>query len=140
MDKKQIGYMIKTIHNKLEKRANNDLRAADLTLMQVTSLVYLKDRLPDPVPMKEFEHFFDIAQPTVAGVIARLEKKGLVRTVQSPEDKRVKLVAVTDEGIRLADETSENVSGTENILLKGFSEEEKELLQDLLYRALRNLD
>ncbi len=42
-----------------------------------------------------------IRPPSVTGVVDRLERAGLVGRSPSPEDQRVKLVALTDDGRRL---------------------------------------
>ena len=121
------GQLIKLLHDRLEKQANNTLRAQDLAMMQVSVLMELQKTGRKQLSMKELERKFCIAQSTVAGIISRLEQKGFVEAFGDAADKRVKLVHITPAGE--ADQT----------LLKGFSEEEKETFNRLLARAAENM-
>ncbi len=69
--------LIKQLHDRLEKYANNDLRSRDLTMMQVSVLQVLKLAEGQKMTMKELEHYFQIAQSTVVGIVSRLEKRSL---------------------------------------------------------------
>ena len=70
------GLLIKQLHDRLEKYANNDLRSRDLTMMQVSVLQVLKLAEGQKMTMKELEHYFQIAQSTVVGIVSRIGKKG----------------------------------------------------------------
>ena len=69
------GLLIKHIHDSLEKKANNELRDEDLTLMQVSILIELKHAVNGEMTMKEIEHRFHIAQSTTAGIVSRMKKE-----------------------------------------------------------------
>ena len=72
------GQLIKLLHDRLEKQANNTLREKDLTLMQISVLIELQNAEQERRSMKELERRFCVAQSTVAGIISRLEQKGFV--------------------------------------------------------------
>ena len=90
--------LIKQLHDRLEKYANNDLRSRDLTMMQVSVLQVLKLAEGQKMTMKELEHYFQIAQSTVVGIVSRLEKKELVEAFGDSSDKRIKVVHITPSG------------------------------------------
>ena len=69
------GLLIKHIHDSLEKKANNELRDKDLTLMQVSILIELKHGVNGEMTMKEIEHRFHVAQSTTAGSVSRMKKE-----------------------------------------------------------------
>lgn len=69
------GLLIKHIHDSLEKKANNELRDKDLTLLQVSILIKLKHAVNREMTMKEIEHRFHIAQSTTAGIVSRMKKE-----------------------------------------------------------------
>ena len=69
------GLLIKHIHDSLEKKANNELRDKDLTLMQVPILIKLKHAVNREMTMKEIEHLFHFAQSTSTGIVFRLIKE-----------------------------------------------------------------
>ena len=130
MDKPIAGYgwFFKRIDNALEKEANSNLQALNLTMQQNRVLIQLAHAPEKTLSLKELEERFGAAQSTVAGLVARLEKKGLVEPLRDPSDKRVKLVKLTDEGACLHAISRQNVVDSEERLTALLSDEEKELL------------
>lgn len=133
------GFLIKQIHDRLEKLSNNVLRAKDLTMMQVAVLMFLQAATGKQLPMKEIEKHFGVAQSTAAGIISRLEQKGLVEACADSTDKRVKLVHITPAGEACCAEASHDMNDAEQTLLHGFSDEERIMLNTLLTRVANNL-
>ena len=68
------GQLIKMLHDRLEKIANNTLREKDLTMMQISVLMELQKAELKQRSMKELERKFCVAQSPVAGIISRLEQ------------------------------------------------------------------
>lgn len=133
------GQLIKLLHDRLEKQANNTLRAQDLTMMQISVLMELQKTELKQLSMKELERRFCIAQSTVAGIISRLEQKGFVEAFGDAADKRVKLVHITPAGEACCKEAAGYMEQAEQTLLRGFSEEEKTMFNLLLARAAENM-
>ena len=132
--------LIKQIHDRLEKRANNSLRAQDLTMMQVSVLMELHHSEHRQLSMKELERCFGVAQSTVAGIISRLEQKRLVEALSDPDDKRIKLVHITQAGENCCTEAAGYMQEAESTLLNGLSDEERTMLKGLLIRIASNLE
>ncbi len=137
MDKPIAGYgwYIKRIDNALEKEANQNLQALNLTMQQNHALVMLVHAENHTLSLKALEERFCAAQSTVAGLVSRLEKKGLVEAVSDPDDRRVKLVRLTEEGRRLCAISRQNVVDSEDRLTKHLSPEEKEMLLSCLKKV-----
>ena len=95
------GWYIKRIDNALAREAARNLSAHQLTLQQGHALLLLSQAPERRMSMKELEARFGAAQSTVAGLVMRLEKKGLVKGTTDPRDRRVKLVELTEEGVQL---------------------------------------
>ena len=133
------GLLIKQMHDCLEKQANNMLRPRDLTMMQVAVLMYLQESAEKKLPMKEIERHFQVAQSTAAGVISRLEQKGLVEALGDADDRRVKLARITATGEACCAEAEGYMREAEETLMRGFSPEERETFHALLTRAAENL-
>ena len=68
--------------------------------------------------------------------IRSLEAKGLVRRDLSPDDGRVTLVSLTDEGRVVVDDLTGAVAGVIGEILQPISEAEKQTLSHLLARAV----
>ena len=116
------------VPNALEKEANGNLQALNLTMQQNRVLILLAHAEEHTLSLKALEEHFGAAQSTVAGLVSRLEKKGLTEAVTDPADKRVKLVRLTDEGVKLHAESRQKVVDSEERLTSLLSEEEKDLL------------
>lgn len=133
------GQLIKLLHDRLEKQANNTLRGKDLTMMQVAVLMELQEAEQKQRSMKKLERKFCVAQSTVAGIISRLEQKGFVEAFGDASDKRIKVVHITPAGEACCREAVGFMAEAEQILLHGFSEEEKAVFNQLLARAAKNM-
>lgn len=133
------GFLIKQIHDRLEKQANNTLRGKDLTMMQISVLTELQKAEQKQRSMKELERKFRVAQSTVAGIISRLEQKGFVEAFGDASDKRIKLVHITPDGESCCREADGYMAEAEQMLLHGFSEDEKAIFNQLLARAAENM-
>src|SRR5512133_329540 len=53
-----------------------------------------------PVPMHELASACHLDSSTITGIVDRLEQRGLVERRPAEHDRRVKMVAVTDEGAK----------------------------------------
>ncbi len=73
---------------------------------------------------------------TIAGVIDRLEARGLVRRNASPEDRRVRLLEATASGIELLDAALPAVLRTQDRILQPLSPSERVEFLRMLHRLV----
>jgi len=71
----------------------------------------------------------------ITGLVDRLEDRGLVMRVQSPQDRRVKRVALTEAGIETRRQLKEELYKPP-AFLESLSIDDQRLLRDLFRRAL----
>ena len=137
MDKPIAGYgwFIKRIDNALEKEANQNLQALNLTMQQNRVLILLAHAEEHTLSLKTLEEHFGAAQSTIAGLVSRLEKKGLIEAVTSPADRRVKLARLTEEGAHVHARSRQNVVGSEARLTSNLSPEEREIFLNCLKKV-----
>lgn len=126
------GWYIKRIDNALAREAVRNLSAHQLTLQQGHALLLLSQAPGRRMSMKELEAQFDAAQSTVAGLVMRLEKKGLVRGMTDAHDRRVKLVELTDDGLALQQACHEEMLASERRLEALMTPEELNVLMGCL--------
>lgn len=136
--------LFKRINETIEKKANSDLQSNDITLSQLKMLftVSKKGNYPEKgcMPLKELERRFGVAQSTAAGIIQRLEKKGLVESFADAEDKRVKLLRVTEKGKNICESAEKSMDEFTENAVRSLTEEEKNCLMSLLQRILNNFE
>lgn len=138
-DTKSCGLLVKQIHDELEKQSNNALRSSDLTLAQMGALLELRGRAEKQMSLKELERSLRVAQSTAAGIVSRLEQKGFVEAFGDPDDRRVKLVRITETGEHCCRSADRSMAETENRLLSGLTETERSILLSLLEKVRDSL-
>ncbi len=88
---------------------------------------------------QEMGRQFQIKASTVNGIVERLEEKGFLTRVTDRRDNRRRCLAVTDKGRRLEAELDQRVGETEEMMLRGMTETEKQELRRLLDCVAENL-
>lgn len=137
MLKNDVGYLIKSINDKLKVRADAELKQYHLTMSQSRVLVYLRSR-GGQATQKEIETFLDVAHPTVVGLVSRMEQNGYV-TCWPCEDGRNKYVKLTPQAEAIDKDMQRNQLENEEMLLAPLSPEERERLRDLLLTVAEHL-
>lgn len=134
-----IGFIIKLLHDAIGRNVNRELETQQLTNSQMSVLLYLHSRGNDSVTIRDIQEFLNVSHPTAAGLVKRLNKKGFVELLTDPHDKRARIV-------RLAQFVQEELSvdprptqHMEERLLRGFSQQEREQLVQLLMRVYQNV-
>ncbi|MCC8060561.1 MAG: MarR family transcriptional regulator [Clostridiales bacterium] len=129
--------LFKQIDVKMTRRANEQFDAYGVTFMQVQMLRFLREMDADSaaIPLKTLERHFKVAQSTAAGIIVRLEKKGMVKGVTPADDRRQKFIGLTEKGKALCVSIEEDMLEGERVLLSNLKEEETEQLYRLLKKV-----
>lgn len=135
--KNDVGYLIKSINDKLAARADAELKQFNLTMSQCRVFLYLSSR-GGQATQKEIETFLDVAHPTVVGLVSRMEQNGYV-TCWPCEDGRNKYVKLTAQAEAIDRDMQENMYANEEMLLAPLSPEEREQLRDLLLTVAEHL-
>lgn len=94
---KEIVIMMKTISEEMQRRNDSFLKDFDLTFSQgrVLKIVYGES---GKVTQKDIEDILFVSHPATRGIIKRLEEKGYIFTATDKEDKRHKVLFITDDG------------------------------------------
>lgn len=132
------GLYIKMLNDLIVREANSQLQAHNLTVSQARMLTVLHTAPGGECALKELESHLRVAQPTIAGLASRLEKKGLIISVSDPDDRRVKRIRLTDAGRQLCLSAGEHIAHYEKQLTAGLTDEEQRLFVSLLARVYQN--
>ncbi len=135
----RCGLLIKQINNLLAKDADNSLRKKNLTFLQTHALFIIQKQPDGEMTLKELEKVLQVSQPDAAGIVVRLEKKGLIESFKDTEDKRVKRIKITELGLDCCKDAQGHIEQVEETLLLGMSEVEKVQFNHLLKIVLKNL-
>ncbi len=136
-----VGGLIQHIAHSMFKETNRDLQQYNLTGVQANILIYLYfNQHKGDIYQKDIEKHLHLTNPTVTGVVKRLEHKELISRHGCKEDGRYKCHILTDEGKKCAQHAVEYMRNEkEKQILNGFSVDETEFLKRLLTRILENL-
>ena len=85
-----IGFMIKQINNVFEKELNEKVKKLGLTSSQCAVLDYLFHTSKDEISQRDVERHLSLKNPTVTGLLKRLDEKGYILCVPNAKDKRKK--------------------------------------------------
>jgi DNA-binding MarR family transcriptional regulator len=131
-----VGYLMRRVLSSVLAQADAELAAYDLTYVQWLPLYKLV--MKEGSTMAGLSRDLDIDPGAMTRSLDRLEAKGLVRRERSTEDRRVVLLALTDEGRKVARKVPPVLSGVLNSHLRGFSDAEWQQLLEFLNRMLVN--
>ncbi|WP_437308084.1 MarR family winged helix-turn-helix transcriptional regulator [Sorangium sp. So ce388] len=92
------------------------------------------------ISQKELARFAGVEQPTMAEMLARMERDGVVERGPDPKDGRASRTSLTRRALLRLPQLKEELIEVEREAMAGFSAAEKELLLTLLQRVARNLD
>ncbi|MFA5955245.1 MarR family winged helix-turn-helix transcriptional regulator [Hyphomicrobium sp.] len=114
------------------------LRELGLAMSQLPVLIVLKQG--KPLPQAELARIARVEQPSMAQLLNRMERDGLVERLADPEDKRSRLISLTERASRRMHKGKAIMEATVNIALQGFSTAEIEQLDKLMQRIDENLE
>lgn len=140
MEKEKFcAVMIRNLHNQLEKQMNNAMQSMDITISQAGILAAVMESPEGKLTMKELEQTRQLSQSVTAGIVFRLEQKGLLESYGDPADKRIKIVKVTRQGEAHCEAARDIIVRMENKMLAGMTEEDIDTLWTLLSAAFNNM-
>lgn len=138
MDSRHVGYLMKGINDKLKVSADNNLKNHNLTLTQSQVLAFLNSR-DSIATQKEIEDFLEVSHPTVVGIVSRMEQNGHVTTWMDPENRRNKMVQLTEQARMIGTDMDSMINAQEEIILKGLTPEQIAELKNMLLVIYKNL-
>lgn len=140
-DELKVGGLFKLIHIGFEVNCNKHLNKYNLTLAQMDMLMYLNCHSDVEVIQRDLELAFKLKNPTVTGILNRLEEKGLILRKKNKDDKRYRIIEMTEKGREIVKTVKSEFEEIESkYILKDFDDDEKKELVKLLRRVIKNLN
>ncbi|KAF2957752.1 hypothetical protein AS159_04885 [Thermotoga sp. Ku-13t] len=82
----------------------------------------------------------NVKPATVAIMLRRMERAGLIRREQDEKDRRLQRVYLTEKGKLYCDFLKQHSQSMETVITKGFTDPEKKQLESFLSRIITNLE
>lgn len=138
MGNERVSMLIKKTSLIVEKKTNAVLAPYELTNAQFRILMLLYHKREKSIRQIDIENAFAMTNPTVTGVLNNLEKKGLVQRLDHPDDKRSKLILLTDAALEMIPELDSLGEIIEAQVTSVLSDEERAALATLLNKIMRH--
>ncbi|MFD4689815.1 MarR family winged helix-turn-helix transcriptional regulator [Streptomyces sp. NPDC058463] len=123
-----IGGVVARYHEEYDRAAaTHALTGAQARVLGLLSL--------QPMPMRRIAQKLKCEPSNITGIVDRLELRGLVERRPDPSDRRVKLAAPTEDGMRTARQLRDALDFAREPLAE-LSDAERSVLRDLLRRML----
>lgn len=136
MPNAKISILIKKSSLVFDKLSNQLLTPYDLTGSQFKILMLLYRSPVGSVRQADIEAKFSMTNPTVTGLVQKLEAKQLVRRIPHPDDRRSKVLVPTERALSMKDELFRLAERLESQLTTNLTAEEADKLSSLLTKML----
>ena len=132
------GHYFSRIARGLARIGDARLKDLGFATAQLPVLTALKDGAA--LSQTELARWAKVEQPTMAQLLARMERDGIIRRDPDPRDRRASLVSLTDQArARLPAGRAVLEQGNRDATA-GLSPQEHDTLIDLLQRVLANIE
>lgn len=138
-ERQPIGFIVKQINNIYEKELTKRLKVLGITSSQCAVLNYLFQSNQEHVTQREIEKNLQLKNPTVTGLLKRLDEKGFVLCVQSPTDKRCKNIYLTEKAFDIQKKMEYDRKRLDKRLTIGMTKKEVEVFRRGLEKVLYNI-
>lgn len=135
------GKVINKISNRLRRRSVALQEKLGMSGAQGNILNYiLVDGRKRPVYQKDIEKEFGLRPSTATEALKNLEAKGLICRISEKQDGRLKRIELTSKTEEIRHLITSEIAESENLLLKGITEEERRIFIEIGKKMLKNLD
>ena len=135
------GKVINKISNRLRRRSVALQEKLGMSGAQGNILNYiLVDGRKRPGYQKDIEKEFGLRPSTATEALKNLEAKGLICRISEKQDGRLKRIEFTSKAEEIRHLITSEIAESENLLLKGITEEERRIFIEIGKKMLKNLD
>ena len=134
-----LGFKFKQINTIYEKEFNNRLQKLGITASQCTVLDYLFNTSADEVNQNDLERALSLKNPTVTGLLKRLEENGFIFIVPNTHDRRCKNIYLTEKAYDIQKKMNSDRKKIDKKLTLGMNKKEVAALHKMLDKVLYSI-
>ncbi len=136
---KCIGFVTTSAIKTVTEDFNRRMIKYGSTRIQWIALYFLLNTDKE-MSQKELAVLMNIQDPSLARLIDRMERDGLIRRIENQKDKRMKILELTEEGRLKAKSLMHYGQEFSDLLLEDISDEEVEIFHKVLSKMLNNIE
>ena len=134
---RDLGFLLHDVARLMRKRFEQNARNLGLTRSQGQVLVHLADN--EGIHQGALAEKLDVKPITLTRILDRLEEAGLIERLLYRQDRRVRLLRLTQAAHPLIDDIIAIGTLTRGEAMEGVSDEDRDRLLDILLRMKINL-
>ncbi|RNA66288.1 MarR family winged helix-turn-helix transcriptional regulator [Alteribacter keqinensis] len=132
-----VGYHVNLVSHFLKNRYNKNLSEIGLTVSQAKVLYHLVNH--GAQTQSDLQKLLYVKGSTMNGIVESMLKQQLIIKKDSTEDRRTKVIELTEKGRAQEQKLWNVISQLDDDLTKGMSEEEQKLLISWLKKLQGNI-
>lgn len=132
----RVAILIKRASLITEKLSNKMLAQYNLSTSQYKIMVMLYNYPDKTIRQIDIEEMYSLTNPTVTGIIQNLERKNLIVREQNPDDKRSKVLCLTEKAYEMKEELLSLGETVEKQITESLTNEEHKELCFLLNKMI----
>lgn len=134
--------LYRLLHHAMQQKVDQVLRdtGIDLTSAQLDALICVARACGGPVSQRDMEEELHLSNPTVTGILKRMERKGFITRAVGSRDRRYREVRLTEKCLRLGERLHPSAGTMVERMFRGFTPQEFDTLNQMLLRLLENCE
>ena len=135
---RQLEFVIYSLSRLMSRLYNDRYCEIDSNGTRIAALIHL-ERSKEGLIQSEIAERLNMGKAAVGTMFDHLEKDGLVVRTASPEDRRVRIVQITDSGRDLVSIAEDATKDIRLAIRQGTTKEQRSALIDMLEQLRQNL-
>ena len=129
---------LKMVEHLAKRIGDENLKQIGLTQSQADVIILLAHESDKVFHQRDIERALNYTNPTITGLLNRLEQKNFIVRQVDPNDSRARIIKLTDVALDVLEEIYQSIRQTEQMIFDGFSKEEMDILIPLMSRMAKN--
>ena len=130
-------YVEELIFN-FQKYSRNNLD--DENLSEKEYIILMRIRYLKQVTQQDLAKQYNLTEGYVANLLRKMEENNLIQRKENPDNRRQKIVSLTEEGVRYTDNLNDLMLNWESKIVSQISDEENTQLRNILNKLTRISD
>jgi len=132
-----MGTLGKSLKNALDREL--EMIGLTVTQLQVVLYIFRNNEAGRNVTARELEQAFHVSNPTMSGILKRLEKKEWIERIADATDRRTKWIHIKGDTRQFNACVEERVQDAMDSIFCGFTQKEILQMYELMHKLLHNV-